>query len=97
MATSEAHPKPAKFPFSAPRVQLSTAVLQYFWGERLDNLHRVEHDGAEIEIDTATAKGFILALSAGDLITDVQRDLMHEILSEARAAAVRRTQRYAQS
>ena len=95
MATSEANPKPATSLFCAPRVELSTAVLQHFWGGLLDNLHRVEHDGAEIEIDTATAKGFILALSVGELITDVQRDLMHDLLSEAREAALRRTRRLA--
>lgn len=94
MATPEANPKPAQFLFGEPRVELSTAVLQHFWGDLLDNLRRVEHDGAEIEIDTATAKGFILGLSIGALITDEQRDLMYELLSKAREAAVRRTQRH---
>ncbi|WP_353102205.1 hypothetical protein [Stenotrophomonas lactitubi] len=95
MATPEANPKPAKFVFGEPRVGLSTAVLQHFWGDLLDNLCRVEHDGAEIEIDTATAKGFILGLSIGALITDEQRDLMYELLSKAREEAVRRTHRNA--
>jgi hypothetical protein len=94
MAAPEASSKPATFSSGAPRVELSTAVLQHFWGDLLDNLHRVEHDGAEIEIDTATAKGFILALYVGELITEVQRNLMHDLLSEAREAALRRTRRH---
>ncbi|MCP2140717.1 UNVERIFIED_ORG: hypothetical protein J2Y94_002042 [Pseudomonas poae] len=95
MATPEANPKPVKFPFAAPSVELSTAELQHFWGALLDNLHRAEHDGADIETDSSKAKGFILGLEIGELITDAQRDLMYDQLSKAHEQAVRRTRRHA--
>jgi len=95
MATPEANPKPATFSFGPPRVELNTPYRQYAWGDLLDNLHRAENDGTEIEADTLRAKDFILDLAVGKQITDVQRDLMYRLLSEAREEAVRRTRRHA--
>jgi len=93
MASTEANPKPFNFPFAAPRVELSDAYLRHAWGEHLDKLHLTEHDDTEIEADTLRAKGFILDLTVGKQITDVQRDLMYDLLSKAREGAVRRVRR----
>ena len=94
MATPEEHPNLAKFPFGEPRVELNTAYLQHVWGELLDNLHRAEHDCADIEGDALVGKGFILGLSAAEVVTDEQRDLMYDLLYKAREEALRRAGRH---
>jgi len=93
MANTEANPKPFKFPFAAPRVELRDAYLRHAWGEHLDNLHFTEHDDIEIEADTLRTKGFILDLAVGKQIKDVQRDRMYDLLFKAREGAVHRVRR----
>lgn len=81
---------PAVFPNGEPAIELSPAYLQHAWSQVLANLRVAGMALAVVEHHASVGEGFVWALSAADQITDAQRDLMNELLRNARTQSLHR-------